>query len=207
MEDSAMGTKGSRPLSDIKKTAIVVLVIAVIILAALSVVLFVQYLDYRGSKYRAQRVLMFDMSNVLTRTGMCMSQALDAGYDSDLRSYVAIEAAFNCDRLDWLSQTVASMYRGGDGVHSAFSDLGQAFDKLNIDMISAYEDILQSGHAIAPDLNATLTSAMEIVWDLATQFQDAVQKIDGFGTPSSPPVKTLDIGKVGDDATSLLAVV
>jgi len=177
--------------------------VVILILAATTVLFYIQAKDYRDAKYKAQAVLVMDAYGAAYDTMSHIEIMLNGSWTLDSRRQFAMTAQGEASLMADSCNAIAYMYPSNDGRYETFHALSQAAEGVAWMIGQAYAQLNGPGHTMNATVTTALNSTAAILGDLyALMMEGYDTQGDWLNEPYSM-VDRMDLGAI-DDAVAAL---
>jgi len=203
MESSQAPKKPAKGKLNATQVLLGIALVAILILAATTVLFYSQAKDYRDAKYKAQAVLVMDAYGAANATKSHIEIMLNDSWTLDSRRQFAMTAQGEANMMADSCNAIAYMYPSDDGRYKTFYALSQTAGSVAWMIGQAYAQLNGPGHTMNATVTEALNSAAAILGDLyALLLEGYDTQGDWLNEPYSM-VDRMDLGAI-DEAVAAL---
>ena len=184
-----------------KRLTVIVFAIAIATPFIFATYFYASSQDYRGAKYRAQHLMVSDMSNIIENALYWIPGILNHNFSYQNRSSYAHTSGLFMWHLDSLSSEIAIMYSEGSRQATTFLHLEDAFEMSCRRLDAIGGDLLGPDHEIRASLAAALEASVLLLTRLDIELLEAL--FGSMSTSSVPPSTVAHMDLASVDAIAL----
>jgi hypothetical protein len=203
MESSQAQKKPAKGKLNATHVILGIALVAILILAATTVLYYNQAKDYRDAKYKAQAVLVMDAYGAANETKSNIEIVLNDSWTLDSRRYFAMTAQGEASLMSDSCIAIAYMYPSDDGRYETFFALSQAAEGVAWMIGQAYAQLNGPGHTMNATVTEALNSTAAILGDLYALMMEGYDTQGEWLNEPYSMVDRMDLGAI-DDAVAAL---
>lgn len=179
--------------------------VVMIILASLMVVYMNQAADYKGSKYKAQYVIVKEMVDDTPIANQSIADMSNDALDTGFRRAAALSATRILQELSGDAFSIAVMYSNTSDRYIILMSLSGALGEFADVLYQGYQTLSSPVHEFTSEYESTITGASAILSQIRDYLNQGLTPGMNGVTDPYPVVDSLPLGSIAAAADALMS--
>ena len=178
-------------------------VAAILVFAALAAVFYQQAQDYKGSKYRAQYVLVEDLISGITTLAGGIDAVANDSLTSGERTAAAYASGATGDQVVMDLVAISEMYHVGEQKFEVFDALATGFHWLQGTIGAGTQELEAHGHDLNQSINTSILDSVPILHNITQLLSAGIEPARDYRESPYHVVALMDLDALAVAAQEL----